>query len=59
MRPFFIYDAVGKVIVVESKTPSIQPIITKPFMFVIDAVITIELRPDIGDDTDKAGVEKN
>jgi len=51
-------EVVGKVIVALLKTPFMTAIKIKPFMLVIDAVITTLLRPARGDSIDRVGVEK-
>ncbi len=59
MRPFLIYEAVGKVIMEESNNPFMQPITTKPFMLVILAVTTREFKPETGELILRMGVAKN
>jgi hypothetical protein len=49
---------VGNVIVVELNTPSITPNIIKPFIFVIEALITTLFKPDIGSEMLIVGVVK-
>ena len=57
-NPLLIKFVVGRVIVALSYSPFITPIIIKPFILVIEAVIMIEFRPAIGFWMDKVGVEK-
>ena len=48
--------AVGKVIVFESKLPSLQPMTMNPFMLVIEAVTTTEFNPERGSEISRLGV---
>lgn len=36
-----------------------QPITMKPFILVMEAVVTIEFKPDMGVETERVGVAKN
>lgn len=54
--PFFMLLVEGIVIVEESKSPGRTPMIMNPFMLVIEAVITTEVNPEIGEDMVMIGV---
>ena len=54
-----MFEGVGRVMVLESNVPSMQPMRMNPFMLVIEAVITTEFKPERGSEISIVGVAKN
>ncbi len=54
--PFLMLVMEGMVIVAASNAPSIIPMMIKPFILVMEAVITTDVKPEIGEETLMIGV---